>query len=309
MHRAIEITVGPENTEALVNYLERLDDVVGISVHRGASRRPKGDIVVVRALNRAADDVLRCAEQVRDETGHVSVVTSEVASISNPSQQQRIDTDTDEAIWEEIETSLRNRGQLTPNFVLLMALGGVIAAAGLSAEPVAQAIAFVSASIIAPAFEPIAKLPLAIAIRNRRLLLDALWSFTAGYASFVLAAAGAILLLQALGTTNLERLLANPEVGRMLHPSVDSILVSACAAVAGILIETTYRESLLAGPVIGLIIVPTAALTAAGSGMRSLEVALAGLERFAIDLGFIIAFGTVVFMLKQRLLHKRRPVA
>jgi uncharacterized membrane protein len=289
--------------------LEKIENVVGISVHRGVSRRPKGDIVVVQALNRAADDVLRCAQKVRDQTGGVSVVTSEVASISDPAQQQRIDDDSDEAIWEEIETSLRNRGQLTLNFVLLMGLGGVIAGAGLSADSVPQATAFVSASIIAPAFEPIAKLPLAIAIRNRRLLLDALWSFGAGYASFILAAAGSVLLLQTLGITNLERLLANPEVARMMNSPADSILVSACAALAGILIETTYRESLLAGPVIGLIIVPTAALVGAGLGMLNLELAVSGLERFAIDLAFVIAFGTVVFLLKQRLLHRRQPVA
>jgi Domain of unknown function (DUF389) len=308
MHRAIEITVTPEQTEDLVNDLEKLDDVVGISVHKGASRKPQGDIVVVQALNKAADDVFRCADRIRREVGHVAVVTSEVASISDPDQQQRIDKDSDEAIWEEIETSLRNRGQLTLNFLLLMGLGGLIAAAGLSGDPVPQVTAFVSASIIAPAFEPIAKLPLAIAIRNRRLLLDALLSFAAGYTAFVLAAAGSVLLLQMLGITNLEKLLENPDVGRMMHPPADSYLISACAALAGILIETTYRESLLAGPVIGLIVVPTAALVGAGLGLLNFELALAGIQRFVVDFGFIVVFGTIVFLLKQRLLHRRQPL-
>jgi hypothetical protein len=309
MHRAIEITVHPDKTEELIHDLEAVDDVVGIAVHKGASRRPKGDIVVVQALNRAADDVLRCAEKVRDQTGAVSVVTSEVASISDPAQQERIDADTDEAIWEEIETSLRNRGQLTSNFVLLMALGGAVAATGLSADPVPQATAFVSASIIAPAFEPIAKLPLAIVIRNRRLLVDALRSFAAGYASFVIAAALAFRLFQALGITSPERLLANPEVARMMHPPADSILISICAALAGVLIETTYRESLLAGPVIGLIIVPTSALFGAAAIVLSSEMMVAALQRFSIDLVIIVVLGTLVFTLKQRVLHRRHPVA
>jgi hypothetical protein len=90
---------------------------------------------------------------------------------------------------------------------------------------------------------------------------------------------------------------------------VDSILISICAALAGIVIETTYRESLLAGPVIGLIIVPTAALFGAGAIVLSSEMVVAALQRFSIDLAIIIVFGTFVFTLKQRVLHRRQPVA
>ena len=57
----------------------------------------------------------------------------------------------DEAIWEEIETGPRHQGRISANYLLLMALGGAIAATGLVAEPVPQTIAFVSVGIIARA--------------------------------------------------------------------------------------------------------------------------------------------------------------
>ncbi|MBA3439735.1 MAG: hypothetical protein H0T92_07695 [Pyrinomonadaceae bacterium] len=63
-----------------------------------------------------------------------------------------------------METGLRHQGRMNANYVVLMALGGAIAAFGLVSEPAPQAIAFVAASIIAPGFEPLAKIPLGLAL-------------------------------------------------------------------------------------------------------------------------------------------------
>jgi hypothetical protein len=59
-----------------------------------------------------------------------------------------------------METGLRHQGRATPNFLALMALGGAVAALGLVSNPVPQAIAFIASAIIAPGFEPLAKVPL-----------------------------------------------------------------------------------------------------------------------------------------------------
>jgi hypothetical protein len=308
MHRTIEITVPPAHREELIRELQGLDDVIGLTVHEGASRKPRGDVIIVHALNRGADRVLGSADRIRQKTGSISVVTAEAGSFSDPAHHERIDKDNDESTWEEMETSLRNRGQLTFNFVALMALGGAIGATGLSLEPAAQAIAFVSASIIAPAFEPIAKLPLGLVVRNRRLLLDALWSFLAGYAALIGTAAMAVFVLQALGVTAIDKLVGNSEVNRIMHPPADSILISICAALAAMIIETTYRESLLAGPVIGLVVVPAACLVGAGVGVLNADLVFSGIRRFSIDLAFIVVFGLSVLALKQRLLHRRLPL-
>ena len=292
----------------MLRQLEQINGVISVSAYEGASRKPKGDVIVVNVLNRAADAVLGCTDRIKFKDGAISVVTAEAASFSDPAHQEEIDSDTDESTWEEMETSLRNRGQLTFNFVALMALGGAIGTTGLSVEPVPQTMALVAASIIAPAWEPIAKFPLWLILRNRRLLVDALWSFFAGYAALVLTAAAAVLLLQALGVTDLAKLAANPEVKRIVHPPPESILISFCAALAGVIIETAYREALLAGPVVALIVVPSACLVGAGLGLLDAELMIAGVRRFSIDLVLVIVLGALVLGMKQRLLHRRLPV-
>ena len=129
MHRTIEITIPPKHTDTLVGELEDLENVLGLSVQRGASIKPKGDIVTVQALNRGADDVLRRVQEAQARGISVSVATSALSSIIDKEHQQQIKDDFDQELWEEMETGLRHQSHDTSNFLLLMALGGAIAAA------------------------------------------------------------------------------------------------------------------------------------------------------------------------------------
>jgi hypothetical protein len=109
MHRPLVITVPSAETVGLLRRLEALDDVIGLSVDRGASVKPPGDVVTVHALNKGADDVLRYAGEV-GQRGPISIVTAEVASIIDPAQDEAVTNDVDEAVWEEMETGLRHPG-------------------------------------------------------------------------------------------------------------------------------------------------------------------------------------------------------
>src|SRR3712207_1406194 len=98
MRRTIEITVPPASTNTVLEELEQLEHVIGLSVERGASVKPPGDVVTVHTLNRGADDVLKIADGARRH-GSVSVVTAELASIIDPEHEHKVSTDVDEGIW------------------------------------------------------------------------------------------------------------------------------------------------------------------------------------------------------------------
>lgn len=307
MHRTIEVTVPPSSTPWLVEELEGLEHVIGVILLRGASVKPPGDVVVVHALNRGVDDVLKCAASA-GERGSISVVTSQVASIIDPHHQDAVDRDVDEAIWEEAETGLRHQGRVTPNFLALMALGGAIATAGLIAESVPQAIAFVAASIIAPGFEPIAKVPLGLVLRRWNVVRRGLLAAGVGYAVLVLAAALMFLALRVGGVVSIDEFVANPEVLRIAHPTLAETLVSACAAVAGVVMVLAYRESVIAGPLIALVLIPAAALIGAALAAGQPALAGEGLERLALDAALIVGLGALVVWIKQVTVHRRAPM-
>ena len=307
MHRTIQITVPSTSTEWLVSELAKSENVVGLSLQRGASIKPPGDVITVHALNRGVDEVLRCAEAARSR-GAVSIVTAEVASIIDPEHERAVDEDVDEAIWEEAETGLRHQGRVTSNFLALMAVGGAIATVGLVSKPAPQAILFVAAAVISPGYEPLAKIPLGLGLRNWNVARRGLISAGVGYAVLVLAAAMTFLLLTATDTVTVAELTENPEVHAIEHPTIKETLVSACAAVAGMVMVLAYRRSVIAGPLVALVIIPSSALVGAAIVAGKHGLAYQGFERFILDALLIVALGTLIVVIKQLTVHRRRPM-
>ncbi len=307
MHRTIEITLPPATTDTILGELEKMDGVVGLAVHRGSSILPPGDVVIVHALNRDTDEVLSAVERAR-KLGPISVVTAEVASIIDPDRRELVDNDVDEAVWEEAQTGLRHQGRVTANFLTLMALGGAIGATGLVLESSAQAISFVAASIIAPGFEPIAKLPLGLTLRNWRVVKRGLYSVGAGYLVLMLAAAAMFALLRLTGTSTIKELLENEEVHKIAHPTLIQYAVSACAATAGVTMIMAYRRTVIAGPLLALVLIPAAALVGAGIAAGELGLALDAIQRLIVDAMLIVVIGAIVVAIKQRTVHHRQPM-
>lgn len=305
MHRTLSVSVPPHATDTLLAALTALPAVVGLSVSRGASVKPAGDVLTVHVLNRGADDVLSA---IRASGPEFSIVTAETASIIDPAHDAQIEDDVDEALWEELETGLRHQGRVTPNFLALMALGGVLGAVGLTSEGAPQAVALVAASIVSPGFEPVAKVALGITLKRWNVVRRGLVSALAGYAVFIVTAGLAFLLLRWTGAVALSEFTANSELKHLASPTAKEILLSSAGALAGAVIMAAYRRSVIAGALVALVIIPAAA--AMGMALAAGRVDLAGqaLERFALDAALIVVAGILVFGVKQRIVHRRAPL-
>lgn len=236
------------------------------------------------------------------------MVTAELSAIADPERQHLIDVDVDEALWEESETGLRHQGRITVNFLALMALGGAIAAVGLVSEPVPQVIALVAASVIAPGFEPVAKLGLGLALRRGHVVKRAAVSALAGYGVLLLAAALTFALLRLLGDTTPDALVANPEVHRITHPSGKDVITSICAAAAGMVMVTAYRRSVLAGPLIALLLIPAAATIGAAAVSGRWATAAGATGRLGLDVVLVVVVGALVVAAKKATVHRRDPL-
>jgi hypothetical protein len=307
VHRTIEITVPPSYTDELIQELERLEQVINLSVMRGASVKPEGDVLTVHALNEGADEVLRLADAGRKQ-GHVSVSTAELTSLIDPEHERKVANDIDEALWEEIETGLRHQSRTTANYLALMVLGGAVAATGFVVEGTSQAISFVAASIISPGFEPVAKIPMGLVLRRWDLARRGLRAAGVGYLALALSAALAFLLLRLTGVVTVGEFIGNPEVESLANPTLRDILLSVCGAVAGMVMIISQRRYLIPGALIALMIIEAAAMIgvalAAGSPVLMYEAAV----RLVLDVLLIVAGGVIIVLLKQALVHRRAPM-
>ena len=307
MHTEIELIVHPSCTDELIQELDGMDEVVSLSVMREASIKPPGDVLTVHALNRGADEVMRLAERAH-ERGEVSVSTSELTSLVDPKQEHKVANDIDEALWEEVETDLRHQGKLTTNYLGLMALGGAVAATGFAAESASQAISFVAASIIAPGFEPLAALPIGLALRRWAVVGRGLQSALGGYLALTLSAALVFLALRVSGVVLVDEFTTNAEVRKMAEPGLREVLLSGCGALAGMVMLLSRRHYLIPGALVALLVIEASALIGVALAAGETGLMLEGAKRFGLDLMLIIAGGVPIVVLKQALVHRRAPM-
>jgi uncharacterized membrane protein len=261
----------------------------------------------VHALNRGVDDVLKMVDAAREQ-GQVSVSTSELTSLIDPEHERKVANDIDEALWEEVETDLRHQGKLTMNYVALMALGGAVAATGLVVESASQAISFVAASIIAPGFEPLAAIPIGLALRRWSVLGKGLQSVGGGYLALILSAALTYLVLHATGVVVAEEFVSNTEVRNLAEPGLREMLVSGCGAGAGMVMVLSLRRYLIPGALIALIVIEAAAMIGVALAAGEPGLMLEGAKRFGLDVLLIVVGGAPVVLLKQAIVHRRAPM-
>ena len=306
MHHAIHMTVPAAATDELLAALDALDGVLDLSVERDASVKPAGDVLTVHVLNRSVDDVLALA-RTAGEHGPTSVATSGVDSLVVTGAQDAIDDDADESPWEEFERTLRHHGRISVNYLVLMAVGGALAVAGLISPPVPQALALAAAAVLTPAFEPVAKLAVAVVRRSARGVRRSLVAIVTGYLVLAVAGGVAFAVLHALGLGSASSVASSEGVHLIVDPTASDWLVAAGGAVAGLVIITSFREAVLAGALIALALVPAAGLIGIGVASRDPGLALAGLKRTGEDMGLVVVLGAIVVTLKHRLMHQGRP--
>ncbi len=308
MHRTLSISLSSSGTKQLLEDLQTLDGVIGLAVFSGASLKPEGDVVSAQILNHTLDRVMSAVSRAQERGAQVSVASSELASLADPEHSEKVELDVDEASWEEMESGLRHQARITPNYLALMFLGGAVAAVGLVENPVPQAIAFIASAMIAPGFEPLAKVPFGLMLGRMQLVKRGLKSAFCGYVMLIVGAGIMFGILRGLNLSSLHLLHRNSEVISLSHPDAPSVALSILGGLTGMIMIAAYRRSFIAGPLLLLSAIPAAALIGAGAASGSLGLMGQGLERLLIDVAIIWATGALIVAWKQRVVHKRKPL-
>lgn len=304
MHKHIVVCGHAATVQRLSADLSSAPGIVSLSLQQGASVKPPGDVLIVYALNNASDDVLRRLETaVRD--GSVNVILGESSAFLATSHHDSIARDDDEALWEEMESQLRNHGRISTNYLLLMLLGGVISAGAFTLGPVEQAIATVGASIASPGFEPLAKVSQGMVLKRGPLILHGTLAAAAGYAVLVAAAAATFALLVVFGEAHHEHLLTNPFAQSLATFQARSLLPSFCAALAGGIMVASLRDIYVVGPLMVLALIPAAALVGAGAAVGDFSLVGKAAMRCLLDAAVVVVLVALVLLWKQRTKHRR----
>jgi hypothetical protein len=306
MPRSVQITVPPQQTDALVDEIKALEGLIGLRVQRGISIQPPGDIITLEITTAALHNLMRLLDRFGvGADASSSAVTSHPQSIVSAAHARVISQDSSEATWEEMELTIGHESNMTVNGLLLMAIAGIVAAIGISTDTLHLVI---GAMVIAPGFEPISRIALGVVAQGegwRRGLVDT----AKAYVVLVISAGVTALLLQAMGIAplggNATYLAEGSLVSYWTNITGNAIAASAAAAIAGALLLSANRSVLTAGVMIALALIPTAAL--AGMALVAGDLNLVGqaLLRWAIDLALVALLSLVVFQWKRAALQQR----
>jgi uncharacterized membrane protein len=309
VHTALDISVPADATNDLVSELQQREGVVSLSVQHGESVKPPGDVLSLVVLNGDVDAVLARVQRV-ERLGPVSVTSSTVDSLIDTEQHESARLDVDEATWEDAETAMRRHTRPTANFYLTTAGGGLAAACALVAPSrVTEATALVAAAIIAPVFEPLARIALAVVNRHRVLTMRALGSALLGYAILVAVAVVAMLVLRTGDHGFVTDFSHNTTRHEIDHFPLINLILSAIGAVTGVVMVSAGRFTQLAGPLVALQLLPAAATLGYALELGRWHPALDSLGRLGIDVAMVLIAGVIVFAYKHVQVHQRRAIA
>jgi len=309
VHRDLQISVPVNATDELVEQLTERPGVISLSVHHGDGVKPPGDVISAAVLNGDVDAVLELVSRA-ERHGPISVSTSTLDSLIDTEQVEGPRRDVDEATWEEVETALRRHTRPTANFYLTTAGGGVIAACALMAgSRVTEATGLVAAAVIAPVFEPLVRISLAVVNRHSQLVLRAVGSALLSYVIVIAVAVLTMLILRTGSHGFIHDFLHSPTYHEAEHPTAVTLIVSAAGAITGAIMVSAGRFTQLAGPLVALQLLPAAASLGISLEIGHFHPALDSLGRLGIDIGMVIAAGLLVFPYKHVRTHQGRRTA
>jgi uncharacterized membrane protein len=307
MARVLSITSPTAKTDAILEDLKNQKDLLQLQVFREVSLSPPGDVIQLAVPNSSMSKIMRILDghDLGKERG-ISLISSEPDSLIPTQSTRSIARDINEGSWEEMEMTISNDSNTSINTLFILFISGALACIGIATNSLHIVI---GGMLIAPGFMPITRVALGICARHKAWYYGSI-DFFKGYLVLILGAAATTALLPVLDVDPLPGSATYyvPEQKLVTYWTTvtgSSLLASAVASIAGALLVATKKSVFTSGVMIGLALVPTAALIGMGAVTGDFTIVEKALIRFIMDVGLVFIFSLLVFLWARFYYHKR----
>lgn len=302
MPRTVHITVPPEHRSDLLERIERIDGVFTLVAHPGASRLPPGDLVVVCGTNQAAEQATRIAAD-RGLLADGALILTEPVGLASRERRRKIEDDTSESTWEEMDTLLRRDANPSHNFLAMMVLAGAVAGAGLMLDTLHI---IIGAMLIAPGFEPLVRIAVGLAAGLPDTARRGVVGTLVAYAMLAAGAAAGMYVVAWLDpSVQVDKLSGQGWVQYWSSFKWSGVAIGVLAGLAGAIVVNAHQTVFATGVMIALALIPAMAIAGMGLAAGEPDLALRGLGRWAVEVACVIGASLAVFAVKRLIL--RRP--
>ena len=307
MARLIKITCPSEKTDPILKDLKDVKNLLELKVYREVSVAPPGDEIALAIPNSSLQQVMRLLDDYGSgkENG-ISVSSTAPASYSPTQDYHPLARDNNEGSWEEMEMTISNDSNTSINTMMLLMIAGSLATVGIATNALHIVI---GGMLIAPGFMPIVRVSLAMVTKYRGWS-DGLVDFVKGYLALIIGAAITSLILRFYGIeptsgTSSYYVPAQQLIQYWSTVTFSSLLASAVASIAGALLVATQKSVFTSGVMIGLALVPSAAIIPIGLIAGDFTLAGNAAIRFLLDVLLVFVFSLPVFVWAKMYYHKR----
>ena len=274
--------------------------VSSLTVLRGASVRPPGDLVLADVAREAANDVidrLRALGVPEHGTLHVEPVRTWLSRDGLAAERRVPGSSADSVVWADVTQRAYEDSELNWTYLSFMTLATLIASIAIVLD---SQILVIGAMVLGPEFGAIAALGVAIVRRRFSLLGLAARTLAAGFGTAIIITMVLSLLARALGWVRLEDVTGpRPDTAFIYSPDKWSFIVAVIAAAAGVLSVTSSRVGGLSGVFISVTTVPAAGNIALGLAFGAWPEVWASTQQLLLNLSGMAVAGWLTLAIQQ----------
>jgi uncharacterized hydrophobic protein (TIGR00271 family) len=311
----MRVTTPAELTEKVLAVFSDDPAVSNLSVLRGASLHPAGDLVLADVAREAANEIVDQLDALglpRCGTIHVEPVTTWVSQAGLDAERHTPGSSADAVVWADVTQRAYEESELNWTYLAFMTLATLLASIAIVVD---SQILVIGAMVLGPEFIAIAALGLALVRRRGSLFAAAARTLTVGFGVAI-----AVTTLLALGGRALGWVVSGDVTGPrpgtdfIYSPDKWSFIVALIAAAAGVLSLTSAKVGGLSGVFISVTTVPAAGNVALGIAFGATGEIWGSAVQLMLNIGGMVLAGWATLALQQLVWkrmarHRRRLLA
>jgi uncharacterized hydrophobic protein (TIGR00271 family) len=262
---SLRVSVRAELSAEVVDFLRSDPAVSGLSVLRGASLVPEGDVVLADIAREGVNEVvdrLRDLGVQEDGTIQVEPVHAWLSQRGLAAERRTPGSSADAVVWADVTQRAYEESELNWTYLSFMTLATLLASIAIVLD---SQVLVIGAMVLGPEFVPIAALGLALVRRRKSLFRRAASTLLLGFTVSILLATLAALMARWLGWVDAEDVTGSrPETQFIYSPDRWTFVVAVIAAAAGVLSLTSAKVGGLSGVFISVTTVPASGNVALG---------------------------------------------
>lgn len=305
----LRLTVPSALTDDVVDLLRYDDCSANLTLTRGASLSPEGDLVECDVARELAGEVIgRLKGLGLHETGGILVTTPTSTPFRAARRlEEAAPGDPDDAvIWDTVIEQCYAASRATVSYYLFFVLASLLAAIAVITD---SSVLVVGAMVVGPEFGTVAAVATGLVFGRLGLTWKALRLLVSGVLVSVVVVALLSLVAGLTGLITAEMVTRpRPQTGFIWHPDRWSFIVALIAGAAGVLAMTTARANAMVGVFISVTTIPAVGNLALALGVWAPSEIRGSTAQLAVNIAGMVLAGVVVLVL-QRLLWVRTLVA